>query len=78
MRYTLKQIKEFVKQGEAYNITTIDEYNLKRLTLHENGFKKIAVSMGIHGKNGALLEGYKTGRLYAILARNTNLMKLVK
>lgn len=71
-----------MKLKEIKNINAIDITNkkieeIKKLREKENGFEKISVSYGMYGMNGALLQGRKTGKLYKITARNTNLFYLV-
>ena len=76
-KYTLKQLKQLSHDEVAFDITNISEFNLDQLQSHENGFKKIGISIGTYGMNGALLKGYNTGRLFVITSRNSNLFRLV-
>ena len=70
MKTTNKDIKQLVKYGYAVDITTGDIQQIKEL---ENGFNKIAYSIGSYGRNGLLLQGRNTKTLYAITSRSTNI-----
>ena len=76
-KYTLKHLKQLAHDEIALDITNISDFNLEQLEAHENGFKKIGISIGTYGMNGALLKGYTTGGLYVITARNSTLFRLV-
>ena len=76
-KYTIKQLKQLTHDEVALDITNISDFNLEQLEAHENGFKKIGISSGTYGMNGALLKGYTTGRLFVITARNSTLFRLV-
>ena len=71
-RYTQRQLKAMVKDATAIDITHGDL--LKILT---EPISQIGYSSGVYGCNGALLEGEKSGTLYVITSRTTNLFKLV-
>ena len=76
-KYTLKHLKQLANDEVALDITNISDFNLEQLEAHENGFKKIGISVGTYGMNGALFKGYTTGGLYVITARNSTLFRLV-
>ncbi len=76
-KYTLKHLKQLAHDEAALDITNISDFNLEQLQAYENGFKKIGISKGIYGMNGALLKGYTTGRLFVITSRNSTLFRLV-
>jgi hypothetical protein len=63
------KLKE-IKNTQAIDITnTISELS--------ETLSVVAVSRGVYGMNGALLQGDTTGKLYKITARNTNLFRYV-
>ena len=76
-KYTIKQLKQLSLDEVAFDITNISDFNLNQLQAHENGFDKIGISIGTYGMNGALLKGWKTGRLFVITTRNSTLFRLV-
>lgn len=76
-RTTQKALKNFVKNGIAEDITTLSFADCNALRNIEKGTKTIAVSVGVYGLNGALLEGNKSGKWYAITARNSTLAQMV-
>lgn len=71
-KYKQKEIKDFVRMGLAEDITN---YNFDTMSefLHAHALDKIGYSSGVYGMNGGLLQDTKTGKLYAITARNTAL-----
>lgn len=68
-RLKLKQsdIKNQVKIGAAKDISAVDPKTIKET------LSVIGVSKGVYGMNGALLQGYKTKKFYAITSRCSNL-----
>lgn len=70
---TQKEIKRLVRAGAAVDITAASSETLEKIRSKENGLESVAVSVGTYGRNGQLLRGRKTGKLYAITARTTNL-----
>lgn len=69
---TQKALRELVRLGAAESITN---YNFSQMNefLHSHDLDKIGYSSGVYGINGGLLQDTKTGKLYAITARNTAL-----
>ena len=67
-KYTLKELKNLVSLGAAINIT-----NAAYPCIDEQ-YDKIGYSTGIYGINGGLLKG-KSGQLYVITCRNSNLFR---
>ena len=63
-------IKNLVKMNVAVDLTRCD------LQKEHFALEKIGYSKGVYGINGGLLRNPKTGKLYAITARNTNLFQL--
>jgi hypothetical protein len=66
-KYTLRDLKILVSNGEAVNITAA------KLPAIQEPFEKVGYSSGIYGINGGLLRGQSSGTLYAITARNSTL-----
>ena len=69
-KYKQSYIKSLVTLGVAVDLAICD------LQKEHFGLEKIGYSIGIYGLNGGLLRNPKTGKLYAITARNTNLFQL--
>jgi len=72
-KMTQKQIKDYVRDGAAIDITNYGFGEMKDF-LHSHDLNKIAVSRGTYGINGGLLQDRDTGEMYAITARNSVLM----
>ena len=73
---TKKEIKGYIANGAAVDITNYSHSEIQEL------YKRIekdiiGVSTGIYGMTGALIKDRKTGDLYAITARNSNLFYMV-
>ena len=68
-----KTIREFVKNGEATDITNISLDDSKKLTADEGWLDTELYSMGGYGCNGVLFRGHKTGNRYAITNRAQSL-----
>lgn len=74
---TLREIRVMIATGKAVDITAINNDEEWELRLKEGRFETLAMSFGIYGMTGAILQGENTGTLYAIKARNANLFKMV-
>lgn len=74
-KYTQRQLRKLVDQGDAEDITnySFEEAN----DLYDRGYDVVGVSSGTYGMNGALLKMRDTDELMAICARNSTLMQLV-
>lgn len=72
-KMTQKQIKDYVRDGAAIDITNYGFDEMAQF-LREHNLDKIAISRGVYGMNGGLLQDRDTGELYAITARNSALM----
>lgn len=72
-KYTQGAIKDYIRTGAAVDINNHDNAARAALEAQENGLEKVGYSSGVYGLNGGLLQGRKTGTLYAITARNTAL-----
>lgn len=75
-KVTLKQLKTYVATGAAADLTKKEFDEIDALRDTERGFDCIAYSVGINGCNGVLLKGSKSGKLYAVTARNTALFQV--
>lgn len=73
MKTTLKEIKEM----NAEDITALTGNEIKKLMKDENYFSEVATSTGIYGINGCVVKGAKTGTLYKITSRNSNLFCII-
>ena len=73
VKVTRKTIREFVKNGEAVDITNISFDNAKKLTTDEGWLDTEFYSMGAYGCNGCVLRGHNTGKRYAITNRAQSL-----
>lgn len=72
---TKKEIREYVRLGLAQDITAYDFDQAEQLRKNHT-LDVIAVSCGVYGMTGALLQDEK-GECYAITARNSTLFQLV-
>ena len=70
-KYTQKELKNLVSLGAAEDITRGDNETREAIEAAEGYYTQIGYSAGIYGCNGMLLQGHKTGKLYAITARTT-------
>ena len=70
-KYTQKELKNLVSLGAAEDITRGNNETRKTIESVEGYYTKIGYSAGVYGCNGMLLQGHKTGKLYAITARTT-------
>lgn len=70
-KYTQKELKNLVAMGIADDITRGDNETRETIELAEGYYTQIGYSTGVYGCNGMLLQGHKTGKLYAITARTT-------
>ena len=69
VKYTQKQLKDMVFYGDAWDITNSTESDYWSIMNDEGNVRRIGYSCGKYGCNGLLLQGRKTGRLYAITKR---------
>ena len=72
MKTTLTAIKEFYCE----DVTRFSSDDIKALKKSEEYFSIVAYSVGIYGVTGCVLQGHKTGKLYKITSRNSNLFYL--
>ena len=69
VKFTQRQLKDLVFYGNAWDISDANESDYWSIMNKEGGLIKIGYSCGKYGCNGLLLQGSKTGRLYAITGR---------
>ena len=72
-----KVTKKFIKTFNAVNITDVNSKDCEALRNKEKGFTVIAVSCGVYGMTGAIIQGYTSKKLYKITQRNSNLFYFV-
>ena len=72
-KYTLREIKDFVKIGIASDITNYSNAEMREF-LKAHDTEKIGYSAGINGITGGLLQDRNNGEMYAITARNAALL----
>ena len=73
VKVTRKVIRDYVKSGEAIDITNISLDDAKKLTADEGWLDTEFYSMGVYGCNGCVLRGHNTGNRYAITDRAQSL-----
>lgn len=69
MKVTKKSLKELVASGKAVDLTYEGDSKRAELCELEGYLTQIAYSCGIYGCTGKLLQGNRTGQLYAICDR---------
>ncbi len=72
-KYTQKQLRELVRRGVAENYTNASAADL--MAQWERG-EKVGYSSGTYGINGGLIRNTETGKLYALIGRNSNLFRI--
>lgn len=77
MKTTLKEIQEFAKQNFVEDVTHFSNEALNELLKAENYMKQITYSAGTYGISGAILQGAKTGKFYAITNRTNAIYILI-
>ena len=70
-KYTQRELKNLVALGVAEDITRGDNETREAIESVEGSYTQIGYSAGVYGCNGMLLQGHKTGKLYAITARTS-------
>ena len=61
----------------ARDITTLSSDEIKKLRREENYFSEVVISSGVYGVTGCVVKGAKTGTLYKITSRNSNLFYII-
>ena len=77
LKTTLKSIKDFANQAGVIDVTYFSSDKLNKLLKEEGFFNQIAYSAGIYGVSGAILQGAKSGKFYAITNRTTAIFVLL-
>lgn len=67
-RYTLKQLKDFVDNSCAINISKYNDDQIFELKRKHN-IIKIGYAINKYGCNGLLLQDYDTKELYVVISR---------
>ena len=70
-KFTQSQLKTLVKSGAAIDVTDADNKTRENIEKAEGYYTQIGYSAGVYGCNGMLLQGKKTGQLYAVTSRST-------
>ena len=70
-KYTKKELREYVRLSLARDLTTIEPENLP------THFEKIGYSSGVYGLSGCLIFDTVTGEYGAVLARSSNLFRIM-
>lgn len=68
-----KELKSYIALEIAKDISYLSAEECRALNA-ECDFEKVAYCTGTYGISGGLLKDKKTGDMYAITARNTNLL----
>ena len=69
LKTTLKSIKDFANQAGVVDVTYYSNETLHNLLKVEVGMRQIAYSTGTYGVTGAILQGAKSSKFYAITSR---------
>lgn len=69
-KYTQRELKNLVAIGAAVDLTNAPAEQIPAY------YERIGYSAGIYGINGGLIQDPKTGKLYAITARNSMLARV--
>ena len=72
-KFKLREIKEFVREGLAKDISKLDFNQVEEL-LKNNIMDKIGYSTGTYGINGGIIQDRKTGERFAIVGRSITLL----
>lgn len=70
-KYTQKQLREMVAEKIAIDVTKANEETRRQLIEEEGYLSQIGYAAGLYGCNGMLLQGRKTGKLYAVTSRSS-------
>lgn len=72
-KYTLSEIKHFIRLGIAQDITNATHAEVLEIS---NRCDNVGYSCGKYGINGGLLQDRTSGAMYAVTARNSTLFIL--
>lgn len=68
-KYTQKQLREMVAEGIATDVSHGTNGTRRAIEAEEEYYNQIGYASGLYGCSGMLLQGHKTGKLYAITGR---------
>lgn len=71
-KISLYVLKSMIKSGDAIDVAILDADEYQEVC---RSAKTIAVSTGVHGVNGVLVES--NGKLYASVGRNTRTLSVM-
>ena len=74
-KYTKREIKEYIRDGFATDITELSFSELKEWRNGRN-LEKIGYSSGVYGISGGIIKDRNTGELFAITERTTALFSI--
>ena len=70
-KYTQKELRNMVALGMAEDVTRADNECYRKIIKEEGYLTQIGYSSGVYGCSGLLLQGYKTGKYYAVTTRTS-------
>lgn len=70
-RYTQKQLKQLVNIGAAVDVTRAGNDERRAILAKEDYLRQIGYAVSVYGCGGLLLQGEKTGTLYAVTHRSS-------
>lgn len=73
MKYTQKQIKEWLNFEGVTDITHATMEEIQKIKNDEEWLNEVGYSQGKYGCNGCILQGHKTLKFYVITARTSAL-----
>lgn len=68
-KYTQKQLREMVKDGIAIDVSHGTNEARRAIEAEEEYYNQVGYASGLYGCSGMLLQGHKTGKLYAVVGR---------
>lgn len=68
-KYTQKQLRAMVADGIAVDISHGTNETRNAIEAEEGYYSQVGYASGLYGCSGMLLQGHKTGKLYAITGR---------
>lgn len=74
-KYTKREIKDYIRNGFATDITELSFSDLKEWRNGRN-LEKIGYSSGVYGISGGIIKDRNTGELFAITERGATLLTI--
>ena len=68
-KYAQKQLREMVRDGMAVDVSYGTNETRRAIEAEEGYYNQVGYASGLYGCSGMLLQGHKTGKLYAITGR---------